>query len=379
MKHRPTSNRTQPEAVEIEMIRSLFLAFIPSSVMTAGFIAAGIAIYERTQDAILLGLLITGAIASSARLAVAWRLAVKAADPRLSLAEATRLERRFAVPYLAFAVILGLFGARAFSIPAPDVHMLTICLLVGYCAGVAVGMGLRLRIAVPAMALATVPACLAALLTFTPVYVVMSALVAALLIGGTHNLKQRHELAARTIAMRFAFATLAREDALTALPNRIALREWYEDRLAGDDDSLIAVHYIDLNGFKPVNDSYGHPVGDELLTAVGKRIVNTIRDRDIAARLGGDEFVVIQCGLTTGTQAEMLASRLSDAISRPFRIGDRTIEISAGLGFVVAHPADAEDLEHLLNLADQALYASKRAGEVQQYNAVEPIERRSAA
>ena len=118
MKHRPTSNRTQPEAVEIEMIRSLFLAFIPSSVMTAGFIAAGIAIYERTQDAILLGLLITGAIASSARLAVAWRLAVKAADPRLSLAEAQRLERRFAVPYLAFAVILGLFGARAFSIPA---------------------------------------------------------------------------------------------------------------------------------------------------------------------------------------------------------------------------------------------------------------------
>lgn len=361
------------------MIRSLFLAFIPSVVMTLGFIASGIVIFERTGDKALLALLVAGAFASTLRLVIAWTLAAKAADTKLSLKEARELEKRFALPYLAFAVILGLFGARAFALPAPDVHMLVICLLVGYCAGVAVGMGLRLGICIPAMTIATVPACITAFFTRDPIYWVMSAVVFGLLIGGTHNLLRRQEMAVKAISMRFAFATLAREDALTALPNRIALREWFEDRMASDEDSLMAVHYLDLNGFKPVNDSFGHPVGDELLTAVGKRIANTIRDIDIAARLGGDEFVVIQCGLTSGTQAEMLAERLSDAIAHPFRIGDYSVKISTGLGFVVAHPGDNEDLEHLLNLADQALYASKRAGEVQQYEAVEAVQQRSAA
>jgi len=379
MKSRPNFHRTQPEAVEIEMIRSLFLAFIPSTIMTVGFIASGLMIHARTGDRIVLALLVLGAIASITRLVVAWRFAGESAEPRLTLKQARRLERRFALPYLSFAAILGLFGVRVFMLPAPELHMLTICLLVGYCAGVAVGIGLRLWIAAPAMALAVAPTALAAALTPDPLYWVLSGLVLALLVGGTHNLHRRHALAVKAVAMRFIFATLAREDALTALPNRIALREWFEEHMARDEDGLIAVHYIDLNGFKPVNDSFGHPVGDKLLTAVGRRIAHTIRDTDIAARLGGDEFAVIQRGLTSGTQAEMLAARLSEAISRPFRLGDRTIAISTGLGFVVARPSHNEDLDHLLTLADQALYASKRAGEVQQYEAVETIRRRSAA
>lgn len=379
MRSRPTPHRALPEAVEIELIRSLFQAFAPSVLMTAGFIASGAVIHQRTGDAFLLALLAIGGIASIARLVVAWRLAAAASDEKLTLARARLLERRFALPYLAFAIALGLFGMRAFMLPFADVHMLTICLLIGYCAGVAVGMGLRLRIAVPAMILATVPACIAALFTGDPIYWVMSALVGGLLVGGSHNLRGRHERAAKAISLRFAFATLARKDALTALPNRIALREWFEQRMANGETSLLAVHYIDLNGFKPVNDSFGHPVGDELLTAVGKRIANTIRDTDIAARLGGDEFAVIQCGLTSETQAEMLAARLTAAIARPYKVGDHTIKISTGLGYVVAHPGDEEDLDHLLTLADQALYASKRAGAVKQYEAVEPIQPRSAA
>nr|WP_284732180.1 GGDEF domain-containing protein [Sphingobium nicotianae] len=208
----------------------------------------------------------------------------------------------------------------------------------------------------------------------------MTALVAALLAGGTQSLRARKERSIKDISLRLAFANLARKDALTAMPNRIALREWFEERIAaGVDKGLIAVHYIDLNGFKPVNDSYGHPVGDALLIMVGKRVANTIRETDMAARLGGDEFAVIQYGIEDADEARMLADRLSAAIARPFRIGTRTIRISTGLGFVVADGRD-EDLEHLLGLADEALYASKRSdGEVRQYDAVESLQQRSVA
>lgn len=375
---RPDIRGSLPEAVEIDLIRTLFHAFMPAALMTVGFIASGWVIVQRTGDGLLLALLVIGALASAARLAVAWRLAPIAAQPRLTLAQARKLERHFALPYFAFAFTLGWFGMRVFMLPHADVHMLTMCLLVGYCAGVAVGMGLRLWIALPAMAISTIPAIITALFTPDPIYWVMSALVVALMIGGAESLRNRQERSGKFIGMRIAFANLARKDALTALPNRIALREWYEERVASGHAGLIAVHYIDLNGFKPVNDSYGHPVGDALLTIVGKRIARTIRDTDIAARLGGDEFAVIQYDLSNVAEAAQLAARLETVISRPFRIGRRSIRISTGLGYVIADGRE-EDLDHLLSLADQALYASKRRGEVTQYEAVEPIRPRAVA
>ncbi len=380
MKNRTPPNRHQPEPVEIELIRSLFLAFVPSAIMSIGFAVAGIVMLKQQWDIWMAGLLVMGIVASSARLFVAWSLAPEATRAKLPLAQARRLERRFAIPYLSFAAVLGLFGLRAFQLPAANVHMLTITLLIGYCAGVAVGMGLRLWIAIPAIFISTIPALLVALRSPDPVYWVMSALVAALLISGTQSLRARHDRSAKDINLRLAFANLARKDALTALPNRIALREWYDERIAiGASEGLIAVHYIDLNGFKPVNDSYGHPVGDMLLIMVGKRITSAIRDADIAARLGGDEFAVIQYGIKGAAEGQMLADRLAAAIARPFRIGDRTIHISTGLGYVVADGRD-EDLEHLLGLADQALYASKRSdGAVTQYDAVEAVQLRGVA
>jgi len=227
------------------------------------------------------------------------------------------------------------------------------------------------------MLISTAPAILAALTLADPVYWVMSAVVAAILLGGARSLVLRKERTVRDIGMRIAFANLARQDALTALPNRIAMREWYDTRFASGEieDGMVAVHYIDLDGFKPVNDSHGHPVGDALLVMVGKRIANTIRDTDIVARLGGDEFAVIQYGLKGPEEAEGLAKRLVEAIRRPFRIDERTISISTSLGFVIADARD-EDLEHLLGLADKALYASKRGERgALQHDAVETVQR----
>jgi len=371
--------RHLPEAVEVEQIRTLFHAFLPSVIMTCGFIASGTLAVLTTGDQWLLLLLLLGTIASVARLAVAGRLASEADRPRLDLVRARQLQRRFAAPYLAFAALLGLFGLRAFMLPFPELHMLTIAMLVGYCAGVALGIGLRTWIAAPSMIISTVPALVTALFMPDPFYWIMSGLVGAFIAGGTNSLRARYKRSVQDINLRLAFASLAREDPLTALPNRIALHEWFDERASGSgNDGLFAVHYIDLNDFKPVNDSFGHPVGDALLSLVGKRIARTIRQTDIAARLGGDEFAVIQHGLGDPAEADQLATRLAEAIARPYRIGEHLITISTGLGYVVANGRD-EDLDHLLGLADKALYTSKRGdGGIVQYEAVESIQDRAA-
>ena len=378
MKNRSTLHRQLPEPVEIELIRSTFHAFMPALVMTFCFLTAGVEIFLRTGDRLLLVLLVCGMLASITRLSC-MRFALREIHEKsLTLARAKQLELRFASAYIAFALFLGMFGARALLGPGASIHMLVMCLLVAYCAGVAVGMGLRLRIALPSMIVTLGPAICVNLISADTIYRITGALMAAILMSGIQSLRSKHQRSIQDISLRLTFSNLARKDALTALPNRIALREWFDDRMAlNSNDGLIAVHYLDLNGFKPVNDTHGHPVGDALLAAVGKRIARTIREHDIVARLGGDEFAVVQYGIKNADEAAQLAARLTDAIAAPFRIGHLTLKISTGLGYVIADGKD-EDLDHLMGLADQALYDSKREGQISQYDVVEPISRRAA-
>lgn len=378
MKNRSTIQRQLPEPVEIELIRGVFHAFMPALVMTFCFLIAGVEIFTRTGDRLLLVLLVGGMLASIARLSC-MRFALREIHEKsLTLGRARQLEARFAFAYIAFALFLGMFGARALHGPGASLHMLVMCLLIAYCAGVAVGMGSRLRIALPSMIVTLGPAICVNLASEDMIYRTTGALMAAILISGIQSLRGKHQRTIQDISLRLTFSNLARKDALTALPNRIALREWFDERMAiKSSTGLIAVHYLDLNGFKPVNDTHGHPVGDALLAAVGKRIARTIREHDIVARLGGDEFAVVQYGIKNADEAAQLAARIADAIAAPFRIGKLTLKISTGLGYVIADGKD-EDLDHLMSLADQALYDSKREGEISQYDVVEPISRRVA-
>lgn len=361
--HASMHPRTQADAVEIELIRSLFDAFVPSVIMTCVFMLSGVVIARETGDWPLTLLLIGGALASAVRLWTAWSLAPVARRPDLTCAAARRLERRFAWPYMIYAVLLGLFGVRAMLLPFTQVHMVVICLLMGYAAGVAAGISLRPRIASFSMIVSLLPASLTAIAQGEPLYVVTGVLASSFLGGGIYSLRGRHERAGKDIMLRFAFANLARQDTLTALPNRAALHEWFEEHVAtGGRGALVAVHYVDLNGFKPINDGYGHPVGDALLTAVGQRVTHAIRADDMAARLGGDEFAVVQYGVGSPEEAEQLAERLTDAISRPFQIDGNDLRISTSLGYVMG--TGAQSLDELLGLADKALYISKRGGGV---------------
>jgi diguanylate cyclase (GGDEF)-like protein len=155
---------------------------------------------------------------------------------------------------------------------------------------------------------------------------------------------------------------MARHDALTDLPNRSFLKEAISEGLKrvrrGDD---MAVLCMDLDRFKSVNDTLGHPIGDQLLQVVAERIRSSIRETDTAARLGGDEFAILQVGVPQPHGASILASRLVDALAVPYVIQDHHLVIGCSVGIAMA-PLDGADAEDLLKKADLALYRAKLDG-----------------
>ena len=158
-------------------------------------------------------------------------------------------------------------------------------------------------------------------------------------------------------------AHMARHDPLTDLPNRTMFGEAMEQALRRvARNHQVAVLCLDLDHFKDVNDSLGHPIGDDLLKAVGQRIDECIRETDTLARLGGDEFAVLQ--VETHDQPPdpaALASRLVDVLSVPYEISGHQVVIGVSIGVSVA-PADSTDPNQLLKNADMALYRAKADG-----------------
>src|SRR6516225_4802111 len=151
---------------------------------------------------------------------------------------------------------------------------------------------------------------------------------------------------------------LARFDVLTGLPNRVTLRDRMEQALSEwRSDNMCAVHFIDLDRFKQVNDTLGHTRGDLLLEAVAKRLQDAAPDAHVIARFGGDEFVILQTQIKSLGQAEALATRVLTALSGAYEVGGHEVIVSGSIGIAAAEsPLDA-DL--LLQNADMALYQAK--------------------
>jgi diguanylate cyclase (GGDEF)-like protein len=155
---------------------------------------------------------------------------------------------------------------------------------------------------------------------------------------------------------------LARYDALTGLPNRMFFRDHMERALAVTRrGGRFAVLFVDLDQFKQVNDTLGHPRGDELLCAVAERLRGIVRESDVVARFGGDEFVVLQYPVTRPDEAAALARRVVDELSVPYEIESHQVVIGASIGIAMA-PADGTDADLLLKNADMALYRAKSNG-----------------
>ncbi len=158
-----------------------------------------------------------------------------------------------------------------------------------------------------------------------------------------------------------AMLQLALHDPLTGLPNRRLL----DDRIgialahARRCRTLVALLYMDLDGFKQVNDTWGHEYGDELLQLVSQRLLAAARSEDTIARIGGDEFVLVLGNLTTLQDVHATAQKIIDTVADPYTIGDAEVSITASIGISLSGTAPAEGL---IRMADAALYEAKRRG-----------------
>jgi diguanylate cyclase (GGDEF)-like protein len=152
---------------------------------------------------------------------------------------------------------------------------------------------------------------------------------------------------------------LALHDPLTGLPNRVVLMEKTHAALvrARQTNGPVAMLFLDLDGFKAVNDDHGHDVGDELLRVAAARLRNAVRTSDVPARLGGDEFVVLCDQYLDQSFPEQLVDRITDALTRPYPVSGSLLHIDVSVGLAVAEPHD--DAATLLRRADQAMYRAK--------------------
>jgi diguanylate cyclase (GGDEF)-like protein/PAS domain S-box-containing protein len=155
----------------------------------------------------------------------------------------------------------------------------------------------------------------------------------------------------------------AHHDSLTGIPNRTLLADRLLQAIAQTQRSrtILAVGYLDLDGFKPVNDTYGHETGDRVLTETAARLVSCLRGGDTVARLGGDEFVFLLLGLDGIDECEAALQRMMAAIAQPIVLESVQVTLSASIG-VTLYPADNVDPDTMLRHADQAMYQAKRTG-----------------
>ncbi len=202
-------------------------------------------------------------------------------------------------------------------------------------------------------------------------FLVLVAIVLGAVLLGIRQLHHREMLERSRIEMRVLaeqhraaaqIAHLAHHDALTGLANRTLFHSRLDDAVArlrrGEG---FAVLCVDLDHFKDVNDSLGHPVGDLLLQAVTERLRCQVRETDTIARLGGDEFAVVQAGVAIAAEAHILAQRLVEALAVPFTLEGHSVSIGASVGIALA-PGDGAEADQLLRNADLALYRAKADG-----------------
>ncbi len=171
---------------------------------------------------------------------------------------------------------------------------------------------------------------------------------------------------------------IAHFDALTGLPNRVLLSDRLHQSLSQTErrKQILAVVFMDLDGFKAINDAHGHQVGDQLLVTVSMRLKNALRDGDTIARLGGDEFVAVLCDLNSMESCAPMLARLLDAASQPVQIQNTTLGVSASIGVTFYPQAEYIDSDQLLRQADQAMYQAKLAGK-NRYHIFDPEQDRN--
>ena len=373
------SPATLPLSVYRDFVDMLFSMRLPIFGLGAVFVGVCILVGRELGSNFLLALGALGMLTTFLRLATL--RAYSRARPVRDFDELRRWERRYAIGNYASAVLLALLNLVAIAAHYPLLHLITVSLVFGFGAGIVSRTSIRPKICVTSLLIATVPT--VAALAWHPMQphamplhaelFLIEAFIVAMITGlSLQTVVHLYRAAVEHHTARHDMAKLARTDALTGLSNRLLLRELFQDRAATAmrAKNLVALHFLDLDGFKAINDRYGHPAGDALLEQVARRLEGMVRSDDVVARLGGDEFVVLQVDLSDESEAELLARRIIREISKPYLVDDISMSVSVSVGIATA-PKLGVELERLLSCADAALYRAKAGGKARALFCVE--------
>jgi diguanylate cyclase (GGDEF)-like protein len=352
-----------PPSILVELVGLLFSAAAPLALIGVAYAAVGGMAMSKDDDPISTVLAFAGIALTAVRLLLVSQFRRITRGRALGAVEARRWERAFGAGSMAFALCIGCLGARSLAFADAELQMMAIALLCGYAAGQAARVSIRPWICIPSLMLAALPIIAALAWRGGVDDLVLAGFLLFFLLASFETVAYGYRTALTLIANRQQIAALARSDPLTGLPNRLALWETVDAAILNckAEGRLVAVHCVDLDRFKPVNDRYGHPVGDALLKAVAGRLAGAIRPGDLAVRTGGDEFVLVQMGVADTAAAEMLARRIVRALNAPFAIEGYDIRIGGSVGVALA-PKDGSTLEELMDRADKALYLAKGRG-----------------
>ena len=284
---------TEPIDVYRALVSALADNVLPTAAIGAIFAGIGLYTYSKTGAAVAIGITVVGILATALKiLLIRFHRRAMVVRPS-SDAGVKRFELGHAITTWCMAGPVGALSALLFSLPALQLHVVGTALLFGYCAGVATRISARPLIAMSAVTIAAVPAIASALIFLQDARLLIIAVFALFLLIALETIWHIYGNDRRLITMRLQMANLARLDPLTSLHNRLGLREAF-DALPRGNNGLIAVHAFDLDGFKAVNDQFGHATGDILLKAIAERLQQLVGQNYAAARVGGDEFVVLQ-------------------------------------------------------------------------------------
>ncbi|WP_307088466.1 GGDEF domain-containing protein [Sphingomonas faeni] len=346
----------------MELVAASFTTLVPAAIMSSIFAAVGIYCALEIGGYLPWMAVAAGMASSVGRLGVivAYRRQTELRREDRDVSAAWQF--RLGISTLSFAGALALLGAICFAQSAPIPQMLATSMLFGFCSGAVARGYVRPRICSAAVTLAAAPIALTAALDGGVGRLMLAAMFLAFLAGSLETIRYAYRREREQIALRNEMTLVARHDPLTSLANRFGLREAFDEVVRNHGEvPMVAVHCLDLDRFKPVNDRFGHPVGDALLRQLAARIAATVRDGDIAARIGGDEFIVVQAGIARAEEAQIFARRLVRVISAPYSIDGRSIEVGVSLGYATSPPMSVS-LDTLIKAADATLYHVKRAG-----------------
>ncbi len=352
-----------------ELVALLIAGQVPIAVMALTVAAVASLAYLTRADSwtlILAAAILTLLMARSLLVAA---FAKRQSNESASSIDMRQWEMRYAKVVLPYATLLGLFNFHVATTGSQAIQLLVVAETFGFCAGMVSRGFVRPHLCMIMVLIGALPTAVAFLFLAVASgglkgleLAVVGTLFVVYAFSSLETVWHLYSAMLTQLLTKRELSNFARIDHLTGLPNRLALHEAITLEAEGNGRPLLlALLLIDLDGFKAVNDRFGHPVGDKLLREVGQRLNQTVRSGDLAARIGGDEFAVIQAALPGPQEAEALGQRIIRALAIPFDIDGAILEIGSSIG-IALDDGSVGDIDELVARADGALYRAKRSG-----------------